>query len=56
MNCREIKIFFDKPQITADIFCLVAPAAAKQSASGFPQPEILSSLQTAYKHAAEKSS
>lgn len=31
----------------------MAPAAAEQLASSFPQPEILSSLQTVYMHRAE---
>lgn len=53
-ECHEIvyelqgnQWFFDKSQITADIFCPVVPAAAK------PQPEILSSLQTVCRHAVE---
>lgn len=48
--------FLDKPHLTADTHCSVAPAAAKQPASSFPQPETLSSLRTAYIHALENHS
>lgn len=56
VNCKDFYFFLDKPHVTADTHCPVAPAAAKQPASSFPQPEPLSSLQTAYIHALENHS